>query len=85
MYAYQLTYLLFVSQVSKSKSLKKMTKILYVIVFSITIPLGIGIGIGLQNTPSDNRELVSAVCEAFATGNCLGFHNSRIINRKLKP
>lgn len=55
-------------QVSKSRVLSGWSKVLYVMMFTFTIPLGIVAGVGLQNAPSDNREIVSAVLEAFATG-----------------
>ncbi|XP_071529004.1 zinc transporter ZIP1-like [Panulirus ornatus] len=55
-------------EVSKSHGLSRCTKALYVLIFTSTIPLGIAAGVGLQNAPSDNREIVSAVLEAFATG-----------------
>lgn len=56
------------TQVSKSQVLSRCWQALYVVVFTSTIPLGIAAGVGLQNAPSDNREIVSAVLEAFATG-----------------
>ncbi|KAL7636179.1 UNVERIFIED_CONTAM: hypothetical protein RMT77_012936 [Armadillidium vulgare] len=54
-------------EVSKSP-MKKRTKLMYVIIFTLSIPVGIAIGMVLQNTPSENREIISAIIEAFATG-----------------
>ncbi|XP_069973323.1 zinc transporter ZIP1-like [Penaeus vannamei] len=55
-------------EVSKSQVLSRWSKAFYVLVFTSTIPVGIAVGVGLQNAPSENREIVSAVLEAFATG-----------------
>ncbi|CAL4119060.1 unnamed protein product, partial [Meganyctiphanes norvegica] len=55
-------------EVSKSRILRRNQKMMYVCLFTVTIPLGILVGLGLQNAPSENREIISAVCEAFATG-----------------
>ncbi|XP_042888553.1 zinc transporter ZIP1-like isoform X2 [Penaeus japonicus] len=55
-------------EVSKSQALSRWTKAFYVLIFTSTIPVGIAMGVGLQNAPSENREIVSAVLEAFATG-----------------
>ncbi|KAK8737781.1 hypothetical protein OTU49_004237 [Cherax quadricarinatus] len=55
-------------EVSKSHVLSRWSKVIYVLMFTSTIPLGIVAGVALQNAPSDNREIVSAVLEAFATG-----------------
>ncbi|KAK7065557.1 hypothetical protein SK128_005704, partial [Halocaridina rubra] len=55
-------------EVSKSNALTRWNKITYVLIFTSTIPVGVAIGYVLQNTPSEHREIVSAVFEAFATG-----------------
>lgn len=55
-------------EVSNDHGLTRWTRVVYVIIFTSTIPLGIAAGVGLQTTPSGNREIVSAVLEAFATG-----------------
>ncbi|KAG7162822.1 Zinc transporter ZIP1-like 2 [Homarus americanus] len=55
-------------EVSKSHILSRCNKIIYVMMFTSTIPLGIVAGVGLQSAPSENREIISAVLEAFATG-----------------
>ncbi|XP_064090521.1 zinc transporter ZIP1-like [Macrobrachium nipponense] len=55
-------------EVSRSNTLSRIYKVVYVVVFSATIPLGVAIGFGLQNAPSDHRDIISAVFEAFATG-----------------
>ena len=59
---------LFPFQVSNNHMLSRWGKAAYVVVFTSTIPLGIATGVGLQSAPSANREIVSAVLEAFATG-----------------
>lgn len=56
------------SQVSSNEVLSRCKKVAYILAFTSTIPLGIAVGVGLQNAPSANREIVSAVLEAFATG-----------------
>lgn len=61
-------YIIFLRQVSNNHGLTRWTRVVYVIIFTSTIPLGIAVGVGLQTTPSGNREIVSAVLEAFATG-----------------
>ncbi|XP_066974051.1 zinc transporter ZIP1-like [Macrobrachium rosenbergii] len=55
-------------EVSRSNTLNRIYKVIYVVIFSATIPLGVAIGFGLQNAPSDHRDIISAVFEAFATG-----------------
>lgn len=55
-------------EVSNNNVLSRWGKAMYVIIFTSTIPLGIAAGVGLQSAPSANREIVSAVLEAFATG-----------------
>lgn len=55
-------------EVSKSNVLTKWKKISYIIIFAATIPIGVFVGYALHNAPSDHREIVSAVFEAFATG-----------------
>ncbi|KAK4289042.1 hypothetical protein Pmani_037973 [Petrolisthes manimaculis] len=55
-------------EVSSNEVLSRCKKVTYILLFTSTIPLGIAVGVGLQNAPSANREIVSAVLEAFATG-----------------
>ncbi|KAG0724457.1 Zinc transporter ZIP1 [Chionoecetes opilio] len=55
-------------EVSNNNTLSRWGKAAYVVIFTSTIPLGIAAGVGLQTAPSANREIVSAVLEAFATG-----------------
>ncbi|XP_068218508.1 zinc transporter ZIP1-like [Palaemon carinicauda] len=55
-------------EVSRSNTLSRMYKVIYMVIFASTIPLGVAIGFGLQNSPSDHRDIISAVFEAFATG-----------------